>query len=59
MASLYTQEADRKRLAQDAMAKVAPENETTTSMVTASEGRSTFERTLASAAEYRPCLLIK
>jgi integrase len=32
MASLYTQAADRKRLAQEAMAKVAPENETTTSI---------------------------
>ncbi|MGA8750716.1 MAG: tyrosine-type recombinase/integrase [Pseudolabrys sp.] len=32
MASLYTQTADRKRLAQEAMAKVAPENETATSI---------------------------
>jgi integrase len=46
MASLYTQAADRKRLAQEAMAKVAPENETTTSIpsprqeVRAAEGKS-------------------
>jgi len=32
MASLYTQAADRKRLAREAMAKVARENETTTSI---------------------------
>ena len=32
MASLYTQAADRKRLAQEAMVKVAPKNETTTSI---------------------------
>ena len=32
MASLYTQAADRKRLAGEAMAKVARENETTTSI---------------------------
>lgn len=32
MASLYTQAADRKRLARDAMAKISPENETTTSI---------------------------
>jgi hypothetical protein len=32
MASIYTQAADRKRLAHEAMAKVAPKNETTTSI---------------------------
>lgn len=32
MASLYTQAADRKRLAQEAMSKVLRENETTTSI---------------------------
>ena len=32
MASLYTQDADRKRLATEAMAKVAPANETKTSI---------------------------
>jgi len=32
MASLYTQAADRKRLTQEAMTKVVPENETTTSI---------------------------
>ena len=46
MASLHTQAADRKRLAQDAMAKVAPENETATSIpsprqeVRAAEGKT-------------------
>ena len=32
MASLYTEAADRKRLAREAMAKVVRENETTTSI---------------------------
>jgi hypothetical protein len=37
MASLYTQEADRKRLARNAMAKVARENESATSILPPSQ----------------------
>ena len=44
MASLYTQAADRKRLATEAMAKVAPANETKTSIPSPTQEVGAAER---------------